>query len=311
MNEVPVPAWILVAEAGITAASPQGKRRAWELQLCVQRCAEEAVRRKRVRRRRANHLPFQVDWSGGVGSRGYCNPCNVFCPAPIAASAHCSEKGHPQKVKQLSGDQGQLPAQPLQPAPALQKPEKPLLPATAEGASSSSSALLKFKDSDKYCKLCCAPFITPLVAQAHYGGKRHRKNEARRKILEELGEEAVPAEFRMNAFGLGYYLCQVCNVTMTAIEGYLSHVRGTKHQMNLLSQQPAACEQAQGETPSRHSNKACSEEEQVSEVATVTQKSFNLSVSESKDGYQLLFAETSTSFYRKEQKIKIKIEEEN
>lgn len=57
---------------------------------------------------------------------------------------------------------------------------------------------MPFKDSDKYCKLCCAPLADLFVAQAHYGGKRHRKNEARRKILQELGEEAVPAELRMN-----------------------------------------------------------------------------------------------------------------
>ncbi|XP_064007921.1 zinc finger protein 346-like [Pogoniulus pusillus] len=254
----------------------------------------------------------KVDWSGGVGRHSYCNPCDMFCPHPVAALSHCFGKIHSKKVKQSSGDQGHLPAQ-----PALQKPETPLLPSTAEESSSSSNTLLPFKDSDKYCKLCCAPLADPFVAQAHYGGKRHRKNEARRKILEELGEEAVPAELRMNVFGLGYYSCQVCNVTVTTIETFLSHVRGSKHQINLCrkavlgSQQPAACEQTGGETPNRHGDKGYSEEKQVSEVATVRQESFNLPISESKDGFKLLFADAPTSFCRVEEKIQIKIEKEN
>lgn len=85
-------------------------------------------------------------------------------------------------------------------SPALQKPsaEKPLLPSKAEESSSSSNTRLKLNDPDKYCKLCCAPFNNPLVAQQHYVGKKHRRNEARKKILEELGDKAVPAESSTN-----------------------------------------------------------------------------------------------------------------
>lgn len=85
-------------------------------------------------------------------------------------------------------------------SPALQKPsaEKPLLPSKAEESSSSSNTRLKLNDPDKYCKLCCAPFNNPLVAQQHYVGKKHKRNEARRKILEELGDKAVPAESSTN-----------------------------------------------------------------------------------------------------------------
>jgi len=53
---------------------------------------------------------------------------------------------------------------------------------------------VELNDPDKYCKLCCAPFNNPLTAQEHYAGKKHRRNEARKKILEELGDKAVSAE---------------------------------------------------------------------------------------------------------------------
>lgn len=64
----------------------------------------------------------------------------------------------------------------------------------AEESSSSSSTRSEGNDPNRYCRLCCAPFSNPLVAQQHYGGKKHRRSEARKKILEELGDKGVPAE---------------------------------------------------------------------------------------------------------------------
>lgn len=81
-------------------------------------------------------------------------------------------------------------------SPALQQPlgEKPLQPSGAEESSSPSNTRLKFNDPNKFCRLCCASFNNPVIAQQHYNGKKHRRSEARKKLLEELGDKAVPAE---------------------------------------------------------------------------------------------------------------------
>ncbi|XP_028940302.1 zinc finger matrin-type protein 1-like, partial [Antrostomus carolinensis] len=114
---------------------------------------------------------------------------------------------------------------------------KPLLPSEAGESLSSSNTRWKLNNADKYCKLCCAPFDNPLTAQQHYDGKKHRRNEVRKKILEELGDIALPAETTNGSFfsavGVGYYLCSLCNVTITSIETYLSHVQGNRHRTNL------------------------------------------------------------------------------
>lgn len=84
-------------------------------------------------------------------------------------------------------------------SPALEKPsaKKPLLPSKAEEFASTSSTSLELNDT-KYCRLCCAPFDNLFSAQQHYVGKKHRRNIARKKIMEELGDEALLAEVRIN-----------------------------------------------------------------------------------------------------------------
>ncbi|KFW90265.1 Zinc finger matrin-type protein 1, partial [Phalacrocorax carbo] len=156
----------------------------------------------------------------------YCNLCNVIFTSPVVALSHYLGKIHTKKLKQLSGDQAPMPAQIMQPISA----EKLLLPSKAEESSSSSNIKLKLNDPDKYCKLCSAPFNNPLMAHQHYVGKKHRRNEARKKILEELGDKAIPAESSMKAVGVGYYMCPICNITLTSIEMFQSHVQGNKHQ---------------------------------------------------------------------------------
>ncbi|XP_029869104.1 lysine-rich coiled-coil protein 1 isoform X4 [Aquila chrysaetos chrysaetos] len=185
------------------------------------------------KQRKTDCTNFQMDGSGVVDKNKYCNLCNMFFTSPVVALSHYLGKIHAKKLKQLSVDQAHMPAQSMQPVSALQKPsaEKPLLPSKAEESSSSSNTRLKLNDPDKYCKLCCAPFNNPVVAQQHYVGKKHRRNEARKKILEELGDKAVPAESSTNAVGVGYYMCPICNVTLTSIETYQSHVQGNKHQI--------------------------------------------------------------------------------
>ncbi|XP_069652438.1 lysine-rich coiled-coil protein 1 isoform X4 [Haliaeetus albicilla] len=215
------------------ASHYKGKKHAQKVRLYIQMHGKKDERQEDGKQKKTDCTNFQMDGSGVVDRNKYCNLCNMFFTSPVVALSHYLGKIHAKKLKQLSVDQAHMPAQSMQPVSALQKPsaEKPLLPSKAEESSSSSNTKLKLNDPDKYCKLCCAPFNNPLVAQQHYVGKKHRRNEARKKILEELGDKAVPAESSTNAVGVGYYMCPICNITLTSIETYQSHVQGNKHRI--------------------------------------------------------------------------------
>ncbi|KFQ89325.1 Zinc finger matrin-type protein 1, partial [Phoenicopterus ruber ruber] len=187
----------------------KGKKHAQKVRLYIQRHGEKDERQEHAKRKKTDCII--------VDKNKYCNLCSVFFTSPVVALSHYLGKIHTKKMKQLSRDQAHMPAQSMEPV------------SEAEESSSSSSPRLKLNDQDKYCKLCCAPFNNPLMAQQHYVGKKHRRNEARKKILEELGDKAVPAESGTNAVGVGYYMCAVCNIALTSIEIYQSHMQGNKH----------------------------------------------------------------------------------
>ncbi|XP_035182177.1 lysine-rich coiled-coil protein 1 isoform X2 [Oxyura jamaicensis] len=347
----------------------------------------------------------EVDGSGEADKNKHCSLCKMTLSSPITALSHYLGKIHAKKLKQVSRDKVLMAAQSMQPVSALQKPsaEKPLLPSKAEEFASTSSTSLELNDT-KYCRLCSVPFDDLFSAQQHYVGKKHRRNVARKKIMEELGDEALLAESRINdtLFSVvwrGPYTCRVCNIMLSSIETYQSHVQGKKHQIratkvvslvekskktydsfpdeltdciqvpkatgleqrtylrraeeeefqnkdaeggsdlsgvvsstfkreegchsNIFSETqsptitvekrspswPSACEHALEKTRNFNCNVGYCTEEQASEVATNRDKSFRLSVAESKDYCKLEVDETFTSCYR-EQKLQIKHSEE-
>ncbi|NXK44676.1 ZMAT1 protein, partial [Chauna torquata] len=385
----------------------EGKKHARKVCLYVQMHAEKDERQEHGKKKEMDCINFQMDRTGVADKNKYCNLCNMTFTSPVVALSHYLGKIHAKKLKQLSRDKALMAAQSLQPV-------------SAEESSSSSKATLELNDS-KYCRLCCAPFNNPFMAQQHYVGKKHRRNIARKKIMEELGDKAVPADSRTNGsffsvVWVGYYTCPVCNIILTSIETYQSHMQGKKHQIsklininnhdflsnfcrattvvnlmknskktydsfqdelteciqvqkargleqgtylriaeeeefqdegaeggsdlsevifstfkceqgqrsNLFSETqsptntrekrspswPSACEHALEKTPNCHCNMGYCIEEQASEMVTIRDKSFGLSVAESKDYCKLVPAETFTSSYREEQKLKIKHSEE-
>ncbi|KFW00204.1 Zinc finger matrin-type protein 1, partial [Eurypyga helias] len=201
----------------------KGKKHAQKVRLYIRMCGEKGERPEHGKQKKTDSINFQMDGSEVMDKTKYCDLCHMRFTSPIVALSHYMGKIHAKKQKRLLGDQVHMPAQSMQSISA----EKPLLPSKAEG--SSPIPRLKSHDPNKYCKLCCAPFNNPLMAQQHYVGKKHRRNEAREKILEELGDQAVPAESSTNAVGVGYYMCTVCNIPLTSIETYQSHMQGNKH----------------------------------------------------------------------------------
>uniref|UniRef100_A0A670JF87 C2H2-type domain-containing protein n=1 Tax=Podarcis muralis TaxID=64176 RepID=A0A670JF87_PODMU len=163
---------------------------------------------------RSSFLPCSI-WlvmDPNVDENTYCRLCNMVFTSPIVAQSHYLGKIHTKKMKRLSEDQAQQPLQNAQPEP---------------DPSPSCKATLDLDDPDKFCKLCSAPFNNPLMAHQHYVGKKHKRNEARKKLMTEMGSEAVPAERRP----LRVYICPICNISLTSIEMYQSHIQGNKHQI--------------------------------------------------------------------------------
>ncbi|XP_042664044.1 lysine-rich coiled-coil protein 1 isoform X2 [Tyto alba] len=208
----------------------KGKKHAQKVRLYIQMHGEKDERRKHSKQKKTGCINFQMDGSGIVDKNKFCNLCNMCFTSPVVALSHYIGKIHAKKLKQLSGYQAHVPARSTQPVSALQNPlaEKLLVPLEAEGSLSSFNTRLMLNDPDKYCKLCCAPFNSPLAAQQHYVGKKHRRNESRKKILEQLGDKVVPAESSTKV-GVGCYMCFICNITLTSIETYQAHVQGQKH----------------------------------------------------------------------------------
>lgn len=64
-------------------------------------------------------------------------------------------------------------------------------------------------DPDKFCSLCHATFNDPVMAQQHYVGKKHRKQETKLKLMAHYGRLADPAvtdssgKSRLRAWPLG------------------------------------------------------------------------------------------------------------
>ncbi|XP_010215982.1 PREDICTED: lysine-rich coiled-coil protein 1 [Tinamus guttatus] len=219
----------------------EGKKHAQKVRLYIQMHSEKEERKEHGKQKRVDCVNFQADDSGAVDRNKYCNLCNMIFTSPIVALSHYLGKIHAKKLKQLSGDQAQMSAQQTQPVSAVEKPsaEEASPTSKAEESSSSSNKSSELNDPERYCKLCCAPFNNPLVAHQHYVGKKHRRNEARKKVMEEVEDKAAPAESSTNvsltynffsAGGIGQYICPICNITLSSLEMYQSHMQGNKHQ---------------------------------------------------------------------------------
>ncbi|XP_058038315.1 lysine-rich coiled-coil protein 1 isoform X3 [Ahaetulla prasina] len=182
------------------------------------------------------HMNFQEN--PNMDKNMYCKLCNMVFTSPVVAQSHYLGKIHAKKLKQLS-DQTQ-PIQDVQsehdssaisilPEASLEKNLQQDV--DSEDLYSSCRTALDFDDPDKYCKLCSAPFNNSFMAHQHYVGKKHKRNVLRKKLVAEIGTQAIPLESKPNALGVGNYVCTTCNISLTSIEMYQSHMQGNKHQL--------------------------------------------------------------------------------
>ncbi|KAM8765337.1 zinc finger protein 346 isoform 2-T2 [Rhynchonycteris naso] len=128
-----------------------------------------------------------------------CPTCNMTFSSPVVAQSHYLGKTHAKnlKLKQQS---------------------------TKVEALHQNREMI---DPDKFCNLCHATFNDPVMAQQHYVGKKHRKQETKLKLMAHYGRLADPAVTDSSA-GKGY-LCKTCKIVLNSIEQYQAHVSGFKH----------------------------------------------------------------------------------
>ncbi|XP_013011644.2 zinc finger protein 346 isoform X4 [Cavia porcellus] len=128
-----------------------------------------------------------------------CPICNMTFSSPVVAQSHYLGKTHAKnlKLKQQS---------------------------TKVEALHQNREMI---DPDKFCSLCHATFNDPIMAQQHYAGKKHRKQETKLKLMAHYGRLADPAVTDLSA-GKGYP-CKTCKIVLNSIEQYQAHISGFKH----------------------------------------------------------------------------------
>ncbi|KAK6494976.1 zinc finger matrin-type protein 1-like [Huso huso] len=184
---------------------------------------------------------------GVVDKNRFCSLCNMVFSSLVVAQSHYAGKVHAKYLKKFGGEtlataltppaaQSQADNTPNEAAPSMDPPM--VMPESAppeercgEPGSEPAPSGVDLNDSNKYCKLCSASFNNPQMAQQHYSGKKHLRNETRRKLLQDLGEEAVPADSDSNDVGVGTFICPICSITLNSIEMYQAHMQGNKHQV--------------------------------------------------------------------------------
>ncbi|KAJ0005187.1 hypothetical protein NQD34_011401 [Periophthalmus magnuspinnatus] len=110
-----------------------------------------------------------------------CTLCNMFFTSAIVAQSHYQGKTHAKRVRLVLGEPPAALNSPTNTDPNLCPNPAPTLPwpVTVVGANGG-------REAGKYCCLCGAWFNNPLMAQQHYEGKKHRRNAARARLLEQL-----------------------------------------------------------------------------------------------------------------------------
>ncbi|XP_053548947.1 zinc finger matrin-type protein 4-like [Bombina bombina] len=141
-----------------------------------------------------------------------CTLCNMFFTSAIVAESHYQGKTHAKRVKLVLGE---IPTTPAQTVPARERSDGnppslilnqeqdepfPHVQMTEPAPETTEQTDVSIQEEDtlcinsigtesrKFCDMCRAWFNNPLMAQQHYEGKKHKKNAARAKLLQRLGE---------------------------------------------------------------------------------------------------------------------------
>ncbi|EQB78229.1 zinc finger protein 346 [Camelus ferus] len=141
-----------------------------------------------------------------------CPICNMTFSSPVVAQSHYLGKTHAKNLK--------LKQQSTKVEALSKRLTNPFLVASTLALHQNREAI----DPDKFCSLCHATFNDPVMAQQHYVGKKHRKQETKLKLMAHYGRLADPAV----ADSSGSFLSQ--QLRLPGMYPRDSVVKGTTHQ---------------------------------------------------------------------------------
>ncbi|XP_043076683.1 zinc finger matrin-type protein 1 [Puntigrus tetrazona] len=157
----------------------------------------------------------------GLSAEKFCELCNMVFSSPTVAKSHYEGKVHAKNMRKTN---------PVPPgAPVLESTISEVLPSEAaaqnqisleQDTSGLGDLEVDLSDPNKYCTLCSASFNNPLVAQQHYSGRKHQRNQARQEMLDQMGEQSEH---------VSSLTCPICCLTLSSIEMYQAHMQGNKH----------------------------------------------------------------------------------
>ncbi|KAL7854054.1 hypothetical protein AOLI_G00208980 [Acnodon oligacanthus] len=162
--------------------------------------------------------------SSKVDPEKVCELCNMVFSSPVVARSHYEGKVHAKNLRKsdttLSADIRTTAGSVALPVPTRDGAAGVKVDQEQKESTASAAQEVDLSDPDKYCKLCTASFNNPLIAQQHYSGRKHQRNQARQEMLSKLSEESEHASS---------LTCPVCCVTLSSIETYQAHMQGNKH----------------------------------------------------------------------------------
>nr|XP_012642759.1 zinc finger protein 346 isoform X3 [Microcebus murinus] len=110
-----------------------------------------------------------------------CPICNMTFSSPVVAQSHYLGKTHAKNLK--------LKQQSTKVEALSKRLTNPFLVASTLALHQNREMI----DPDKFCSLCHATFNDPVMAQQHYVGKKHRKQETKLKLMARYGRLADSA----------------------------------------------------------------------------------------------------------------------
>ncbi|KAL2099598.1 hypothetical protein ACEWY4_003992 [Coilia grayii] len=174
-----------------------------------------------------------------VDKQKFCELCNMVFSSAVVAKSHYEGKIHTKNLRRFRPLDAKLKVDCAQPS-SPQVPDKPEMteddtamigskvdsPATATTTSAAAPTTtgqeVDLSDPNKHCRLCAATFNNPHMAQQHYSGRKHQRNQSRQQLLQQLSEDGETA---------GSLTCPICSVTFSSVEMYRAHMQGNKHQL--------------------------------------------------------------------------------
>ncbi|XP_057217173.1 zinc finger matrin-type protein 1 [Triplophysa rosa] len=165
---------------------------------------------------------------GGVSANPdkFCELCNMVFSSPTVAKSHYEGKVHAKNVRKATTNAPPhgtstpvlgSSAPPVRPAEVAVQKQTSQEPNDTSGLGEQE---VNVDDPNKYCALCKATFNNPVVAQQHYGGRKHQRNQTRQQMMDELGDQSEHASA---------LTCPICCLTFSSIEMYQAHMQGNKH----------------------------------------------------------------------------------